>query len=385
MGSVMQSEQLVENLQSAFLSKRVAAIKALSAENRPSDENDLSCVSAHYRTVYSGFDYTPSMAAYKALHGGVLAAAVIDYASLSGAKEFASACKTANVAYYIGTGVKTDVEGRRLNLLALGVPISSVKAMHKSLAEARALKAKRVNFLRESINAKCGKFRLYLPPTLKILKKAKADSAENLYKALAEKIARAYDDEEAVKTFLTEKLGFTLSGEDGEKLSDKSSALYLSDLAAVLREGLGFKDMREKVASAQEFVSSAKKFGAIPTAVYDGSVTDEFLSRVKKLGVKCVCIEYDKHPVNLREFYDKAISAGILPLARKVMDRPRKKVVQPQTDEETFALYKECSLALCGHQISADVSLADGLFGEKTINSLPDLKARIKLFSKISK
>lgn len=380
----MQSEQLVEDLQSAFLSKRIAAIKALSAEKSPDETAAPSCVSVHYRSVYSGFDYTPSMAAYKALKSGATAAGLIDYASLAGAKEFAAACKAAGVAYYLGTGIKTDFEGKRLNLLALGVPAGEVKAMHKSLAAARALKAKRVNLLRESINAKCGKFRLYLPPTLKIFKKSKADSAENLYKALAEKIARSYADEIAIKTFLTEKLGFNLSEEDGEKLSDKNSALYLSDLATVLREGLGFKDMREKVAPAQEFVCSAKKFGAIPAAIYDGSPADDFFARAKKLGVKCVCVEPDKQTIDLRAFYDKAISAGILPLARKVIDRPRKKVVEPQLDEETFALYTECSLAVCGHQISVDLSRCDGMFSEKTVNSLPDLKARIKLFSKIS-
>ena len=183
---------------------------------------------------------------------------------------------------------------------------------------------------------------------------------------------------------MTEKLGFNLSEEDGEKLSDKNSALYLSDLATVLREGLGFKDMREKVAPAQEFVCSAKKFGAIPAAIYDGSPADDFFARAKKLGVKCVCVEPDKQTIDLRAFYDKAISAGILPLARKVIDRPRKKVVEPKLDEETFALYRECSLAVCGHQISVDLSRCDGMFSEKTVNSLPDLKARIKLFSKIS-
>lgn len=380
----MQSEQLVEDLQSAFLSKRTAAVKALSAEKNDEEEKPSSCLSVHYRSVYSGFDYTPSMAAYKSAKSGDLAAGLIDYASLKGAKEFVAACRTLGVDYVIGTGLKTDFDGRRLTLLALGVPLCEVKAMHKSLAAARALKAKYVNVLRENINAKCGKFRLYLPPTLKIFKKAKADSAENLYKALAEKIARASPDEESVKTFLTENLGFTLSAEDGEKLSDKTSALYLSDLATVLREGLGFKDMREKVAPAQEFVSMAKKFGAIPAAVYDGSPVTDFLTRAKKLGVKCVCIEPDKRQTDLRDFYDKAISAGILPLARKVLDRPRKKVTRPQTDEETFALYRECSLAVCGHQYSVNTSRCDGLFSEKTINSLPDLKARIKLFSKIS-
>ena len=73
-----------------------------------------------------------------------------------------------------------------------------------------------------------------------------------------------------------------------------------------------------------------------------------------------------------------------MPLARKVIDRPRKKADYKFASEETAKKYVESAFAVCGHEIAASISQSDGLFSEKTVSSLPDFAARIKLFSKIA-
>ena len=380
----MQSEQLIENLQSAFKSKRLYAVKKLAEKSERGERGDGSGITITFRSVYCGFDCYPSMLAYKAFKEGFGSVGLADYASLSGVKEFAKSCAIFKVPYYSGMGVKAEADGKKALLLALGVPAANVKRLHKSLAKARALKAKHVEKIRDAINEKFAKYRLYLPPTLKIFKKSKAASAETLYGALAQKISEKFTDENAVLKFLTEELGFSPTVADEEKLADKTSTLYASDLASILRNYLGFKDMKEKALPAKDIVATVKACGALPAMVYDGSAPDAFFAKVKKLGVKCVCFEPDKYALDARDFYDRAVENGVLPIARKVLDRPRKRV-ETQFDEELARLYEECALALCGHQISVDVNPDDGLFTEKTANALPDLKARVKLYSKIQK
>lgn len=382
--SYMQTEQLVENLQSRFKSKRLKATKILgSSTAEKSVLADDKEPSVQFRSVYSGFEYTPSMVAYKAYKTSHFATGLIDYATLNGAKEFIASQKHFNGVYFIGAGIKTEFDGKKVSLQAIGVPHGEITAFSKSLYAARVLKFKHVNLIREKINEKFGKYRLYLPLSLKIFKKAKGLGSEHVYCALAQKICEKFPTEEEIITFLSKELDFNLSEIEINKLSDEASTLYVSDLAEILRAHLGLKDMREKTISAKEFISDAKKHGAIPVAIYDGSNLDVFLSRCKKYGIKGVCLEPDKHDVNPREFYDRVIDCGLLPMARKVLDRPRKKTEFIFDDVETSNLFKESALAVCGHEISASVNLADGLFSEKTIAQLPDLKSRIKLFSKI--
>lgn len=380
----MQTEQLVENLQSHFKSKRLKATKILgsSTAEKPILADDKE-PAVQFRSSYSGFEFSPSMVAYKAYKTSHIATGLIDYATLSGAKEFIAAQKHFNGVYFIGTGIKSELDGKKVALQAIGVPHGEIASFNKSLYAARVLKSKHVNFIREKINEKFGKYRLYLPLSLKIFKKAKGLGAEHVYCALAQKICEKFLTEEEIISFLNTELEFSLTEIETNKLSDKASTLYVSDLAEILRAHLGLKDMREKTVSAKEFVANAKKHGAIPVAVYDGSTLDMFLSRCKKYGIKGVCLEPDKYDVNPREFYDRAIDCGLLPMARKVLDRPRKKPEFVFDDAETANLFKESALAVCGHEISASVNRADGLFSDKTIAQLPDLKSRIKLFSKI--
>ena len=381
----MQNEQFVDKLQSKFTKKRLSALEALSFKKAESGaKNNKNYCNAQFRSIYSGFTPTPSMVLYRAEKMALPVVGLVDYASLKGSSEFLKGLSMVSCVGYIGAGVKSRYKGMRLALQAVGVPHCNVKEFEKGLAKARILKAKHVDKIRELINTKFGKYRIYLPVDLRLFKKVKAKSAEHLYNALAIKILEKFPEEEKLIEFLKVELNFALDNKEIEKLSDKTSTLYKSDLAEILRAHLGFKDLPETTVPAREFIELADKMGAITVAIYNGARIEDFLSASEKVGVKAVCLEPDKYDTSPEEFYEKAFEKGFLPLARKVIDRPRKKPSRAFDNDEIAEKYLDSALAVCGHEISATVSLDDGLFSEKTIAAIPDFGARIKLFAKIA-
>ncbi len=378
----MQKEQLIDKLDSKLPRKRLRALAALCKDTEfpaPAGADSLQ-----FRSVYSGFAFTPSMCAYKSALYGSATVSLIDFATLKGANEFLKAVALTGGTGYIGVGVNSRVKGMRLALQAIGIPHMNVKSLHKKLAKARSLKAAHVNRLRELINAKTDNIKFYLPPDLLLLAKNRTASAENLYNALAAKIRDKFPTGGEVVDYLTNGLGFELDESSRDRLADETNPLYLHDLAATLRAYLGVKDIPETTIQAKDFVAYCDEAGAISAAIYNGAPLDEFLAACKKLGVKAVCVEPDRNNgFTPEEFYDAAFGQGFLPLSRKVIDRPRKKAGEPFGREETAGKYLESALAVCGHEISASISPSDGLFSEKTVAAVPDLAARIKLFSKI--
>ena len=152
--TTMQKEQLIDNLNGRGSRKRLNALTNL-CKNDEDDAPARSSDTAQFRSVYTGFSFTPSMCAYKAKQTGV-----VDYASLKGADEFSKALKITGVAGYIGVGINSRVKGMRIALQAIGVPHKNIKALHKNLADARNLKAAHVNRQRELINKKTDNLRL---------------------------------------------------------------------------------------------------------------------------------------------------------------------------------------------------------------------------------
>lgn len=380
----MQNEQLIDKLQSKIQRKRLSALEELSKEKSDAPEKHESRCNAQFRSFYSGFSPTPSMVLYRAEKMALPVVGLVDYASLKGSEEFVKGLSFTSRAGYIGAGIKSRFKNMRFALQAIGVPHDNIKTLEKSLAEARALKAKHVEKIRELINVKFGKYRIYLPAELRILNRSKPLSPEHLYTALATKAADKFPDEEKLTAFLTDELSFALAADEIEKLADKTNTLYLSDLAEIMRAHLGFKDLPETTMPARDFVEIANKSGAISVAIYNGAPIDEFLAACEKIGVKAVCLEPDKYDASPEEFYDKAFEKGFLPLSRKVIDRPRKRPTYVFETDEIAEKYLESALAVCGHELSATQSVNDGLFSEKTVASVPDFAARIKLFSKIA-
>ena len=153
----MQNEQLVAKLNDRRMKVRLKALKALTeaseVETQPTEKDkNLNCV---FRTVYSCFDRSPSLAVYYTYKFGMPLTGLVDYASLAGAEELIKAEKLAGGIYYCGAEVAVQVpSGERIILSAVGVPHKNVKAFNDELSTYRSKRLAYTNALREKLNSR---------------------------------------------------------------------------------------------------------------------------------------------------------------------------------------------------------------------------------------
>ena len=383
----MQNEQLVSKLNDKRLRARLKALKVLSlnevAPENPYDTNrNINYV---FRTVYSCFDRTPSLAVYYTKKFGMPLTAIVDYASLASASELIRAEKIVGGLYYCGAevAVKTK-DGKRIILSAVGIPHKNVKIFNDELSSYRGKRLTFTNALREKLNARFKKYSISLPYAFwSLFGTVKTTSIEDLYVNLATCVMQKYQTGEAITSFLLNDLGIDLTQEELKKLEDSSSTLYAFDLAYALKNKLVIKLPVEDLNKAEDFVNLCKKHGAISSATYKGGDLDEFLAEIKTLGLNSATAEFSTDQAFMREFYDKCMAQGILPIIRTLVAHPRKRLDGTFDDEELATKYKDNALCIVGHEISSSINPEDGMFAPKTIEQFPTLEERIKLFSRV--
>ncbi len=380
----MQDEQLVSNLRKKSRFSRLAALKQLvSTENFETETNKKANFNFHCRTEYSCFDSTPSLAAYKLMKNGFPVTAIVDYASLSGAKELMKAEKILGGVYYIGTEVDvTDENGQARKMLSVGIPHKNIKPFNFELFFYRKLQNDFTDELLAKLNSRFKKYDINLAAPARSF--FKTTSTEDIFVCLAAAIVEKFGSADAITGFLTDKLGVTLSESDIKRLEDTANTYYTVDLAAALYNNYKLKLPARKCKTAREFVSASDSHGAISLLVLSGD-ENEAVDFALKNNIKGIIFDIDKvNPdFDAEAFYEKCLSAGILPLARMVCDYPKKKLVHEFKDEKTAELFRETAFAVIGHEITASLNVNDGMFSERSIENTPDLKDRIRLFSRI--
>ncbi len=380
----MQDEQLVSNLRKKYKFSRLDALKKLSAsENFEVEQNQKANFNFHCRTEFSGFDSTPSLSAYKLMKNGFPAVAIVDYASLSGAKELMKAEKILGGLYYIGTETEVaDENGNPVKMLSLGIPHKNIKPFNFELFFYRILRNEFTDSLLEKLNSRLKKYGMAIsaPPRSFF----KTTSAEDVFVCFANAVIEKYETADKINEFISEELGITLSDEEAKRLEDTANVYYNADLAEILFKKYKLKFPTRKFKKVSEFVSTSDNFGAISALILSGDV-DEAINFAVKHGIKSIVFSVDKvgDDFNARVFYDKCLQNGILPLARLVCDYPKKKLLWEFDSEETAELFRETTFAVAGHEISASLHIEDGLFSERSVENTPDLKDRIRLFSRI--
>ena len=245
----MQKEQLIAKLKDKRLRIRLKSLKALTAESKttdnPVERPEGGNIHYVFRTWYSCFDRTASLAVYYTDKFAMPLTAIVDYASLSAATELIKAEKFANGVYYCGAEVYASyVNNKKLALGALGVPHQHLKDFNNDLAPYRSKHITYTNIVREKINAKFKKFGLALPFDFwSFFGAIKTTSLEDLYVSLASKILQKYQTAEGVINFLQNDLSYALTSEELSKLSDTTNPHCMVDLAVVIFNNLKIGQM----------------------------------------------------------------------------------------------------------------------------------------------
>lgn len=380
----MQDEQLVSNLRTKNKFSRLAALKQLvAAENLETETNKKANFNFHCRTEYSCFDSTPALSAYKLMKNGFPVTAVVDYASLSGAKELMKAEKILGGIYYIGTEVDvTDENGRARKMLSIGIPHKNIKSFNFELFFYRKLQNDFTDELLLKLNSRFKKYGICVATPQRSF--FKTTSTEDVFACLAQAVIDKFPKADEIIGFLTDNLGITLAEADLKRLEDTASTYYRADLAATLYNNYKLKLPQRKCKSVREFINTSDTQGGISAIVVTGEEYEAVDFAVAN-NIKAVVFDIDKmrRDFDAGAFYDACIASNLLPIARMVCDYPKKKLVCEFEDEKTAELYRETTFAVIGHEITASLNVKDGMFSERSIENTPGLKDRIRLFSRI--
>ena len=385
----MQNEQLVAKLNDKRMGVRLKALKGLLPELEKSQSfyTPLTNINYVFRTVYSCFDRSPSLAVYYTEKFGMPLTAIVDYASLAATDELIKAKKVTGGIYYCGAEVAVATsDGQRIILSAVGVPHKNVKAFNDELYSYRAKRLIYTNALREKLNARFKKHQISLPYEFWSLFGAiKTTSVEDLFVNLASKVIEKFETGDKITDFLVNTLSLELTEDEKLKLADASSTLYLFDLAYALKNKLAVKHPDENLNKAEDFIALCVKYGAISSATFKGGNLDEFLAKIKALGVNSATAEFNADEQDfMQEFYDKCMNCGILPIVRTLVAHPRKKLDGKFENADLAEKYKNNAFCIVGHEISASINPEDGMFTAETNQRFPSLEEKVKLYSRVA-
>ncbi len=414
-------KNLIENLNDKNVEVRLSALRELvKLEEKPiKRENDAN---NHIHTVYSFSPYTPTKAAYMAYRAGLTSAGIMDHDSLSGAKEFKSACEILGLGSTVGVEVrvKFDKGFGKINhpdqancvyMAAHGVPLKNVDEFNAYLDFYRKKRNERNAKMCRKISEKYGKFGLELDFDKDVLplscsSEGGSVTERHLLFALAKKLGDRFGRTDALIEFLQNDLNLKVSEKISSYLLDKENPHFLYDLLGVLKADTAFFYINadEEMPDALEFISMAKKMGAIPAYAYLGDVgdsvtgdkkaqkfeddfLDELMIELKKAGYQAIAYMPTRNTLKQLERV-KALCKehGFFEISGEDINSPRQKFACASLALPEFSHLISSTWALIGHENVVQNKGEDcGMFSTKTVKETPCLKERIEIFASIGR
>lgn len=286
--------EILKRLNSASAEQRLAELKAVISNEKEKPPVLNEYANNHIHTKYSFSPYSPTAAVFFARQAGLATAGIMDHDSISGAREFIEAGKTAGVATTIGLECRvslagTALEGKRVNnpdqksvaYMALhGVPHQYIEYLNDFFAPLREKRNIRNKKMVENINALvsgCGIILNFEKDVIPLSNYSEGGSVteRHILYALALKIAEKYPRNTAA--FLENELGVPLSEKQKNQMNDTHSGYFTYDLLGILKGAFIKKiyvDADEELLHISELSALAKRIDALLCYAYLGDVTN---------------------------------------------------------------------------------------------------------------
>lgn len=286
--------EILKRLNSASAEQRLAELKAVISNEKEKPPVLNEYANNHIHTKYSFSPYSPTAAVFFARQAGLATAGIMDHDSISGAREFIEAGKTAGVATTIGLECRvslagTPLEGKRVNnpdqksvaYMALhGVPHQNIEYLNDFFAPLREKRNIRNKKMVENINALvsgCGIILNFEKDVIPLSNSSEGGSVteRHILYALALKIAEKYPRNTAA--FLENELGVPLSEKQKNQMNDTRSGYFTYDLLGILKGAFIKKiyvDADEELLHISELSALAKRIDALLCYAYLGDVTN---------------------------------------------------------------------------------------------------------------
>ena len=376
----------------------------------------------HIHTIYSFSPYSPTKAAYMAYSAGLTSAGIMDHDSLSGAEEFKAAAKMLGLGCTCGMEVRAKYKkgfGKMnhpdqeecIYMAAHGIPAQSIKPLNEYMSYYRGKRNERDAAMCETITEKYGKFGITLDfmkdvYPLSCASEGGSVTERHLLFALAKKLAAKFGKTEKLLNFLTDDLKLAVSEKIRGYLLDADNENFLYDLLGVLKADTKFFYINadEEMPDAEEFVKLVKSYGAIPAYAYLGDVGDsvtgdkkaqkfedaflpELMDELEKSGFLAVAYMPTRNtPEQLQRLMKLCAERGFFEISGEDINSPRQKFACAALALPEYSHLIDSTWALIGHEsISTEKGLTYGMFGEKAVKEIPDLKERIKYYAEIGR
>lgn len=382
-------------------------------------------VNNHVHTTYSFSPYSPTSAAYHAWLSGLETVGIMDHDSIAGADEFIQAGKIIGIATTCGLECRcslegTPFEGKRLNnpdqdsvayLTIHGVPHQNIDKLQAWITPYRAKREDRNRKMVDNINNILKDTEISLDydndvRPISLAKEGGSVTERHLLFALSHKITSTIEKGQPILDFLKDQLSIKVEGNNLAMLQDANNPYYEYYLLGVLKGNMVeqfYIDATDECPTIAQFVEFAREIGGIPSYAYLGDIEDsvtgdkaaqtfedsfldqlvEWLSEVgfisltympsrntmKQLErVGALCDKYD-----LFQISGEDINTPFQSFICKALEKPE------------FHHLVDATWALIGHEVKATENLNQGMFSEETIEEIPQLNERIKVFGDFAK
>ncbi len=413
---------LIENLNAKTKEQRLSALSELLASESEKPARRENDANNHIHTIYSFSPYSPTKAAYMAYRSGLTSAGIMDHDSLSGAEEFKSACKMLNIGSTCGVEVRAHFkkgfgkinhpdQPECIYMAAHGVPAQNVKKINDYLEYYRQKRYARDQKMCDLITEKYGKFGLGLDFNKDVYPLSQAHEGgsiteRHLLYALAVKLANKFGKTNSLVEFLGNDLSLEVSDKVKGFLTDETNPHFIYDLLGVLKADTKFFyiDADEEMPVAEEFVKFVSDLGAIPAYAYLGDVgdsvtgdkktakfEDDFLDdlvvELKKTGFKAIAYMPTRNTMpQLERIMKLCRDNEFFEISGEDINSSRQKFACLALAKPEFAHLIDSTWALIGHEsITSEKGIEYGMFSEKTLKDIPDLKERVKHFASIGR
>ena len=391
---MLQTEKLINALSESPVFIRKLILKRLLKYEKvdktliptPKNRIALNFASKYYYSVLS-----PSHCAYIAYRSGLQGASINDYASLSSAKEFVSACKVLNLPYTLGYHAECVplFNEKQASCYTYGIPYNRIKSIEKDLAEIRSEKKDHIEALIKKINSRLKKYKINVS-LLEVLAsstyfKGGAVTEKHVCNVLAKRIIELYKTGESIIDFLNTVLKIELNQTEKDCILSIDNKYLNEDVTRVIYANVGVFKAGETLREATEFFKINKTCGGI--TAYKLRIKsyneEDLLNKIKVLKDKNFeAVAFDDTSLT-SEDSEKVVTLlldnDMLPIAVNRMGMPRQVLLAGNMNEKIYS----SMLAVIGSSISSAFDVDDGIFGVNTLLKCPSLSKRIELFKNI--
>ena len=413
---------LIDKLNSTNVSERLSSLKTIidsQTEKPQARQNDAN---NHIHTIYSFSPYSPTKAAYMAYLAGLTSAGIMDHDSLSGAKEFKSACEILNLGSTCGVEVRAKFEkgfGRMnhpdqtecIYMAAHGIALRYVDELNEYLAFYRNKRNERNAKMCKLITNKFEKFGITLNFDSDVLPLSMASEGgsvteRHLLFALATKLYNRFGQSESLINFLQNDLNLAVSDKIKGYLLDETNPHFMYDLLGVLKADTKFFyiDADEEMPVAEDFIKKALSLGAIPAYAYLGDVgnsvtgdkkaqkfEDDYLEdlivEIKKAGFKAIAYMPTRNTEEqLKRLQALCKKYDLFEISGEDINSPRQQFCCKALAQKEYAHLIDSTWALIGHEYMVNEKGVEyGMFSDSEVKLTPNLNERIKKFAKIGR